>query len=179
LAIAALLACACAAQVIVDPARFGSVLKSLEPRADEKPLRCEVTPIRPSLNFSFRFQAGYVVHVPMNQYSGEGHGWAMVTRITPEGGGQKPVYLVGRTRLPSIPKTKVAVEVGGGYLLGEGRYDVNWTLLDDADRIGEGSRAICFSKRSLEYWDRLGTGQRMVDKNAIEGRSKTGTAKTM
>ena len=24
-------------------------------------------------------------------------------------------------------------------------------LLDDADRIGEGSRAICFSKRSLEY----------------------------
>jgi len=23
-------------------------------------------------------------------------------------------------------------------------------LLDDADRIGEGSRAICFSKRSLE-----------------------------
>jgi 3-(3-hydroxy-phenyl)propionate hydroxylase len=24
-------------------------------------------------------------------------------------------------------------------------------LLDDADRIGEGSRAICFSKRALEY----------------------------
>ena len=139
LAIALLLASACAAQVIVDPARFGSVLKSLEPRADEKPLRCEVTPIRPSLNFSFRFQAGYVVHVPMNQYSGEGHGWAMVTRITPEGGGQKPVYLVGRTRLPSIPKTKVAVEVGGGYLLGEGRYDVNWTLLDDAGRVCRGS----------------------------------------
>src|SRR6202043_4275124 len=37
-------------------------------------------------------------------------------------------------------------------------------LLDDADRIGEGSRAICFSKRSLEYWDRLGIGPRMVDK---------------
>src|SRR5258708_20307537 len=37
-------------------------------------------------------------------------------------------------------------------------------LLDDADRIGEGSRAICFSKRSLEYWDRLGIGQPMVDK---------------
>src|SRR3981081_193530 len=33
-------------------------------------------------------------------------------------------------------------------------------LLDDADRIGEGSRAICFSKRSLEYWDRLGIGSR-------------------
>ena len=32
-------------------------------------------------------------------------------------------------------------------------------LLDDADRIGEGSRAICFSKRSLEFWDRLGIGR--------------------
>jgi 3-(3-hydroxy-phenyl)propionate hydroxylase len=37
-------------------------------------------------------------------------------------------------------------------------------LLDDADRIGEGSRAIMFSKRSLEYWDRLGVGNRMVGK---------------
>src|SRR5438105_7070459 len=40
-------------------------------------------------------------------------------------------------------------------------------LLADADRIGEGSRAICFSKRSLEYWDRLGVGKRMVDKGVV------------
>src|SRR3981081_1221414 len=40
-------------------------------------------------------------------------------------------------------------------------------LLDDADRIGEGSRAICFSKRSLEFWGRLGIGQRMVDKGVV------------
>src|ERR1700737_1349277 len=33
-------------------------------------------------------------------------------------------------------------------------------LLDNADRIGEGSRAICFSKRSLEFWDRLGLRHR-------------------
>ena len=37
-------------------------------------------------------------------------------------------------------------------------------LLDDTDRIGDGSRAICFSKRSLELWDRLGVGERMVEK---------------
>jgi len=40
-------------------------------------------------------------------------------------------------------------------------------LLDDADRIGEGSRAIMFSKRSLEFWDRLGIGQRMIDKGVV------------
>jgi 3-(3-hydroxy-phenyl)propionate hydroxylase len=37
-------------------------------------------------------------------------------------------------------------------------------LLDDADRIGDGSRAICFSKRSLEVWDRLGAAAPMVAK---------------
>ncbi|HEY4204930.1 MAG TPA: FAD-dependent oxidoreductase, partial [Xanthobacteraceae bacterium] len=40
-------------------------------------------------------------------------------------------------------------------------------LVDDADRIGEGSRAICFSKRSLEFWDRLGVGRRMVEKGVV------------
>lgn len=40
-------------------------------------------------------------------------------------------------------------------------------LLDDADRIGDGSRAICFSKRSLEYWDRLGVADRMVAKGVV------------
>src|SRR6201998_696487 len=40
-------------------------------------------------------------------------------------------------------------------------------LLDDADRIGEGSRGICFSKRSLEFWARLGIGDRMVDKGVV------------
>src|ERR1700738_4316185 len=42
-------------------------------------------------------------------------------------------------------------------------------LLDDADRIGEGSRAICFSKRSLEYWDRLGVGSRLVGAGGVWG----------
>ena len=40
-------------------------------------------------------------------------------------------------------------------------------LLDDADRIGEGSRAICFSKRSLEVWDRLGVAAPMVEKGVV------------
>ena len=37
-------------------------------------------------------------------------------------------------------------------------------LLDDSNRLSTGSRAICFAKRSLEIFDRLGCGQRLVDK---------------
>lgn len=37
-------------------------------------------------------------------------------------------------------------------------------LLDDADRIGEGSRGICYAKRTLEILDRLGVGEACVEK---------------
>lgn len=37
-------------------------------------------------------------------------------------------------------------------------------LIDKDDRLSEGSRAICFSKRSLDIWDRLGVAERMVTK---------------
>jgi 3-(3-hydroxy-phenyl)propionate hydroxylase len=37
-------------------------------------------------------------------------------------------------------------------------------VLDNDNKLSIGSRAICFAKRTLEIWDRLGVGQRMVDK---------------
>jgi 3-(3-hydroxy-phenyl)propionate hydroxylase len=37
-------------------------------------------------------------------------------------------------------------------------------LLDDDDRLSTGSRAICFAKRTLEIFDRLGCGDRITDK---------------
>src|ERR1700677_4211506 len=40
--------------------------------------------------------------------------------------------------------------------------DVPVVLVDDADRIGEGSRGICWSKRTLEILDRLGVAERLV-----------------
>lgn len=41
---------------------------------------------------------------------------------------------------------------------------VQVVLLDDDARLSVGSRAICFAKRTLDIWDRLGPGNRMVDK---------------
>jgi len=37
-------------------------------------------------------------------------------------------------------------------------------VLDNDDRLSTGSRAICFAKRTLEIFDRLGVGDRMVAK---------------
>lgn len=37
-------------------------------------------------------------------------------------------------------------------------------VVDNDDRLSFGSRALCFAKRTLEIWDRLGVGESMVDK---------------
>ena len=41
---------------------------------------------------------------------------------------------------------------------------VSVVLVDDDDCLSSGSRAICFSKRSLDILDRLGCGDAMVEK---------------
>ena len=135
--ILALAACATApAQSIVNPNRLRSVIAQLEAaQAGEQALRCQVSAMKPVLNYSFRYQAGYMVTVPMNQYLGSGHGWTVLTRITPAGGDSKPVYLLSRIPLPQVPKTNIEVRVGGGYLLGEGAYTVRWLMRDDTGRV--------------------------------------------
>jgi hypothetical protein len=135
--ILALAACTAApAQTIVNPNRLRGFIAQLEGAdAGAKALRCDVSEMKPSLNYSFRYQAGYMVTVPMNQFAGSGHGWATLTRITPEGGESKPVYLMSQIALPPVPKTNVEVRLGGGYLLGVGVYKVRWMMLDDSGRV--------------------------------------------
>ena len=43
-------------------------------------------------------------------------------------------------------------------------HDVPCVLLDENNVVSIGSRAICWSKRTLEIFDRLGVGDRMVEK---------------
>ncbi len=45
-------------------------------------------------------------------------------------------------------------------------------VIDDSDRIGEGSRAICFAKRTLEIFDRLGLGEALVEKGVTWQRGR-------
>jgi hypothetical protein len=123
------------AQTILDPAKIPESFKRFTVPAGTKPLRCDPSYIRPVLNFSFRFQAGYMVRVPMDQYQGPGHTWVIMERITPEGYPAKAVYLGDRFMLPEVPKTAIELPVVGGYLLGEGRYRVEWMMLDDLGRV--------------------------------------------
>ena len=68
----------------------------------------------------------------------------------------------------SVPRHRVVVvgagPVGLATAIDLAQRNVPVVLLDDADRIGEGSRGLCYSKRALEILDRLGAGAPVVDK---------------
>ncbi|MFN3294912.1 MAG: FAD-dependent monooxygenase, partial [Gemmobacter sp.] len=57
--------------------------------------------------------------------------------------------------------------VGLAMALDLGRRGVPVLVLDDNEGIGEGSRAICFAKRTLEICDRLGAAGPMMAKGVV------------
>ncbi len=72
----------------------------------------------------------------------------------------------------AAPVRHPVVIVGGGPVglataLDLGQQGVPVLLLDDHEGIGQGSRAICFAKRSLEIANRLGCAAPMVDKGVV------------
>jgi hypothetical protein len=141
-------------QTIVNPAKISESMKRLsEDRDAVETLKCRVTPIKPRLDYGFHFQAGYSMTVPLRQYLGSGHVWAVIIKITPEGGDRQPVYFVTRVTLPTIPETRLDAELGGGYLMGEGKYRVEWTLIDNKGRA-------CRKDWKIEA--KLGRGEREV-----------------
>jgi hypothetical protein len=121
-------------QSLLDSASATRLANLFDARKDDQRLRCEVMAVPPQLNFSFRFQTGYVFRVPMNQYFGPNHRWNILTRVSPAAGGQ-PAYLASQFRLPNVPKTKRVAEWGGFYWVGEGKYSVEWLLYDDSGRV--------------------------------------------
>jgi len=123
------------AQVLLDSARLPRGLRELTEQPGEKRLSCEVMPMKPMLNYGFRFQTGYFARIPMQQFPGEGHTWGIILKVTPEGAEAKPYYLASRINLPKIPKTNINFEMGGGFIVGAGRYKVEWLLFDDQSRI--------------------------------------------
>lgn len=69
------------------------------------------------------------------------------------------------------------VVVGGGLVgltlaLDLSQRGIGVTLLDDDDTVSTGSRAICFAKRTLEIYGRLGLGPKMLAKGITWQRGR-------
>ncbi len=78
--------------------------------------------------------------------------YARVPDLDAESPARRPVVVVG------------AGPVGLAAAIDLAQSGTDVLLLDDDDRLSTGSRAICFAKRTLEIFDRLGCGEPMVRK---------------
>ena len=121
------------AQGIVPPGELPAIQRLFQPRPGNDSLPCEVTPLQPTLNFAFRYQAGYSFQVAQSLYQGSTRGWSVLTAITPEGG--NPTYLLARNRLIDAVRVASSFDVRGFYFLGPGRYSIESTLRDDRNRV--------------------------------------------
>jgi hypothetical protein len=118
-------------------------------------LRCGISPIHPSMNFGLRLQAGYTINVPLVQYKGPGHKWRVLVRIEPRDPAGAPVYLASQFELAPVPETKAEGEIGGAFLLGEGRYEASLALQDDLRRVCTAGWQIDANGRSVRGLENL------------------------
>jgi len=88
----------------------------------------------------------------MPQYHYEPYEYVAPPEIKTGSSGHTPVAIIG------------AGPIGLAAAIDLALHDVPCILLDDNNVVSVGSRAICWSKRTLEIFDRLGVGDRMVEK---------------
>ena len=86
-------------------------------------------------------------------------------------------YRRSRDQDAAVPARHAVVVVGAGPVglsvaLDLANQGVPVLLLDEDDCLSAGSRAICFAKRTLEIFDRLGCGDAMVAKGVGWNRGK-------
>jgi 3-(3-hydroxy-phenyl)propionate hydroxylase len=81
-----------------------------------------------------------------------------------------PVYpYVRPADLAGVPRHWPVIVVGAGPVglvaaIDLAQRGIDVLILDDDETVSVGSRAICWSKRTLEIFDRLGCGERIVQK---------------
>ncbi|HYL75270.1 MAG TPA: hypothetical protein VEU96_13750 [Bryobacteraceae bacterium] len=131
-AIALTMHCGVSAQQFVDADHIDKAKRAFNAPGAAPTLQCEIKPVQPALDFSMRLETGYRIRVPLNQFLGPGHGWTTLLQVTPSTG--QPVYLVSTSKLPEVQSNNAEGEVAGGFVVGEGIYDVRALAQDDEKR---------------------------------------------
>ena len=88
----------------------------------------------------------------MARYQYEPFDYVTPPELTGQAGTRAPVIIVG------------AGPIGLGAAVDLATHGIASVVVDDNNVVSVGSRAICWAKRSLEIFDRLGIGDRMLEK---------------
>ena len=126
----------------LSPAETAEVNRVLDHEPASERLGCSIERKDPSLDFEFRFTAGFTVECPLKVFEGRKSAVNMFVRVTPQGG--VSVVLGGTRNLPAAPaemaagadprKLNTDLEFSGAFTVGEGRYRVEVLAVDDRHR---------------------------------------------
>ncbi|MEO8028968.1 MAG: hypothetical protein ABI823_20980, partial [Bryobacteraceae bacterium] len=128
-------------------------------------LRCEITKVKPALNFSFRYQAGYRVTIPLRQLGSKNEMLYIGFRVKPDEENAKPTYFLQVTHLGRLPpqaltpKSKFEGVFDGGFFLGPGSYDIDWILQDSLGRSCRTSWRIDHHPKDEGFTEFLGANE--------------------
>jgi hypothetical protein len=114
--------------------------RALEDRSLEG-LDCQVRTQPARLSFDLQIFTGYEFTLPLRQFEAGKQGLLLnVFRVTPNKPEGAAVWFVRRWPLPEFPEKSVQsrrtyLQLGGGFIVGPGEYQVDWLLLDGRDRV--------------------------------------------
>ncbi len=146
------------AQGQLNRADSEKVIRALDKgiRGDE--LKCSITPVKPFLDFAFRFDAGFISGCPVKEFGGRAGTLTSYLRITPDGG--TPIVLAAGYRLPEISaslakqiqirKVKTSFDSSGVFVLGEGKFSVDMLMVDNRGRVYRDSWKINAARSGRE-----------------------------
>jgi hypothetical protein len=100
-------------------------------------LKCRLQTREPWLDYEFRFFAPFWVEIPLRRLYGGGQRFAVSAVVEPVSvEGAEPVVIRDEFELnKEIPeRARGALEYGAAFALGEGRYEIEWRLEDEAGR---------------------------------------------
>ena len=131
-----------AAQLPLDANAEKTFFQGFEESVKGDRLNCRVDTFTPFLDFSFRYEIGYLVHCPVRQFNGKQTACGHPAAGEGETG---PVTTLGQSySVPAVPaemKDRLdlqhvhnEVEFSGVFTAGEGEYDVQLLVFDEHNR---------------------------------------------
>ena len=101
-------------------------------------LHCSIVHFNPFLDFTFRYEAGFLISVRPEDFT-PGGAFGAFLRVTPQGG--KPEFYAEKFDVPPIPAMmakqlspkqlkKIALQTSAGFAIGDGRYSIDVLLMD-------------------------------------------------
>ncbi len=157
---------------------------------DTGPLKCEVAKLKPSLNFAFRYQAGYRVNLPLKQLSEDNRILVIAFKVTTLSGDapgtpspsipvlesaavaatvpRKESYFLQFLRTGKLPpetrapKSRFEAVFDGGFFLGTGDYQVDFILQD-------GQAHTCRASWRIEHHPREGSVKEFLQPGEVHG----------